>query len=530
MDDQDKVIAFLSRAESYGTPALPVARINTHISAIFLVGDRAFKLKRNVRYSYADFSELWQREKYCKLELELNRRSAPDLYKGVHTITEDEDGRLAFDGQGRVLDWVLEMKRFDQDTLFDRLARSGQLTALQIRTMADVMADLHKRAEVVRVDDGARPVFRILDGILVNLGAFAEFFGGAAVTEISARLRECAEQNRALLNSRALAGKIRRCHGDLHLRNICLIEGKPTLFDCIEFNDDLSCIDVLYDAAFVFMDLIAHGLDDLGNLAFNRYLDLSGEDGGLPLLPLFLSMRAAIRAHICMTTHKENGKPSDLAEARAYLSLAARLLVTQSPRLIAIGGYSGTGKSTLAQSLAAPFRPAPGARVLRSDVIRKRLAGVTPETRLPSSAYSREAARKVYAALQQQAIVALRAHYTVIVDAAFLQAEERDAIADLAKEMGVSFSGLWLHAPADMLMVRVKARQNDASDADTAVLQAQLSRDAGTISWQTIDTSGGTDAVRAMALRIIGECRSRQADEESVSGHEDGGAVETPFS
>ena len=191
-----------------------------------------------------------------------------------------------------------------------------------------------------------------------------------------------------MLDRRGAAGKVRRCHGDLHLRNVCLFEGKPTLFDCLEFSDELASVDVLYDLAFLLMDLEHRGLADFANLVLNRYLDLTGEDDGLAALPLFLSLRAAIRAHVTAAAMERAAQsaaePAMAAEARRYLELAAQFLRPRSCRLIAIGGLSGTGKSTLAAALA----PCLGARVLRSDVIRKRLFGVAPETQLPASAYT----------------------------------------------------------------------------------------------------------------------------------------------
>ena len=228
---------------------------------------------------------------------------------------------------------------------------------------------------------------------------------------------------RGLLDRRRANGKVRRCHGDLHLRNICLFDDKPTLFDCLEFSDALASIDVLYDLAFLLMDLEHRGLAEFANVVLNRYLDLTGEDDGLAAMPLFLSLRAAIRAHVTATAMDQAAaaerKQEPAAEARSYLSLAARLLRPRPRRLVAIGGLSGSGKSTLATALA----PAIGARVLRSDVIRKRLFGVTPETRLPAHAYAAEISRLVYETLRQRAAAALASGYSVIIDAVSLKPE-----------------------------------------------------------------------------------------------------------
>jgi len=306
-----------------------------------------------------------------------------------------------------------------------------------------------------------------------------------------------------LLDRRRMSGKVRRCHGDLHLRNICLFEGKPTLFDCLEFSDALASIDVLYDLAFLLMDLEHRGLTDFANIVLNRYLDLTDEDDGLAAMPLFLSLRAAIRAHVTaaaidQTTHPEQ-RSNMAAEAHRYLDLAARLLQPQPRRLIAIGGLSGSGKSTLAAALAATI----GARVLRSDVTRKRLFGVAPETRLPAQAYAPEVSHRVYEALRRKAAATLAAGYSVIIDAVSLTPEERQSFAAAAKAASVPFSGLWLTAPASTMETRLRARRRDASDASPEVLTQQLRQDAGPIDWFIIDADSGPEACLAAARREL---------------------------
>ena len=227
-----------------------------------------------------------------------------------------------------------------------------------------------------------------------------------------------------LLDRRRAAGKVRHCHGDLHLRNICLLDGKPTLFDCLEFDEALASIDVLYDLAFLLMDLEHRGLGHFANRVFNRYLDRSEEDDGLAAMPFFLSLRAAIRAHVTATALEHAAHAAAGAkmacDARRYLGLAERFLQPQPCRLVAIGGLSGTGKSTLAAGLAPELGLRPGARVLRSDVTRKLLLGVDPEERLPATAYTRETSARVYDALRRKAAMGLAAGYTVIIDAVAL--------------------------------------------------------------------------------------------------------------
>ncbi|HEX9447998.1 MAG TPA: AAA family ATPase, partial [Dongiaceae bacterium] len=300
-----------------------------------------------------------------------------------------------------------------------------------------------------------------------------------------------------LIEQRRCDGFVRQCHGDLHLGNICLIDEKPVLFDCIDFSEMISCIDVAYDLAFVLMDLCHRQRPDLANIVLNRWLDRSGDKHGLTLMPFFMSLRAAIRAHILATSHRDE-------EAVAYLVTAAKHLMVASPCLIAIGGLSGSGKSTLAQLLAPDFHPLPGARVIRSDTLRKRLAGVAPETCLPASSYNQDMSHRIYVKLLAEAQAALDAGHSVILDAAFLRPQERDHAAALAASLKVPFHGIWLDVPIDILKARIAARHDDASDADLQVLDHQLSLDLGTITWHRMLASADTEAISEELRRVLG--------------------------
>jgi predicted kinase len=312
---------------------------------------------------------------------------------------------------------------------------------------------------------------------------------------------------RELLDRRRAAGKVRHCHGDLHLRNICLFDGQPTLFDCLEFDDALASIDVLYDLAFLLMDLEHRGLAHFANRVFNRYLDRTAEDGGLAAMPLFLSLRAAIRAHVTASALRHAASADRGAktarDARGYLDLAERYLRPQPSRLVAIGGLSGTGKSTLAAGLASELGLRPGSRVLRSDVTRKLLLGVDPEQRLPVTAYGSEVSRQVYDALCRKAATGLAAGYTVIIDAVALRPEERRSFAEVARAAAVPFSGLWLEARPEAMADRIRGRIRDASDASPEVLAEQLRHDPGEIDWIRIDAGGGPEDCLAAARRTL---------------------------
>lgn len=506
-DDQREAIDFLGRPSSYGPGVERVDTIETHVSRVFLAGDRAYKLKRAVRLPYLDFSTVERRHQACAAELALNRRTAPALYLELRRLGRDQTGAVCFSEEGPAVDCLVVMRRFDQQLLFDALAKAGRLEAQIMDALADHIASFHAQAER-RFDQGAAAIGEIGES------NYRLLFGTPAAgfpIERVARVREIWRRRTAaaaqLLENRRAGGKVRRCHGDLHLRNICLFDGKPMLFDCLEFSDQLASIDVLYDLAFLLMDLEHRGLASLANRVLNRYLDRSGDDAGLAAMPLFLSLRAGIRAHVIATALEQAGSaekaPEMADEARRYLDLACSLLEPQPARLVAIGGLSGSGKSTLAAGLAPELGLRPGARLLRSDVTRKLLLGVAPEARLPEEAYSPAVTARVYDALRHKAATALAAGYSAVIDAVSLLPAERQSFAKIAHAAGAPFTGLWLEAAADTMTERLRARRGDASDATPAVLARQLRQDPGEIDWTCIDAGAGAKPALAAARRAL---------------------------
>lgn len=503
-EPQRAIFALLSDPAAYGPGVRDVERIDTHISAVFLAGDRAYKLKRAVRLPFVDFSTLEARHAACLMELTINRRTAPNIYIGVMAITREDDGRLALGGQGQAVDWLVVMSRLAGDDLFDRMAADGRLTRDHAFALADAVAALHQAAEV-RTGWGGEPGIR--QTIDSNAICFAQHIPSLFDAVDAGRATEGALawliRLAPLLDARRASGLVRQCHGDLHLGNICLVDGQPLLFDAIEFNDDFACIDVFYDLAFLIMDLRARGLTQMASWVLNRYLERTGDLEGLAALPLFLSLRAAIRAHVSATMLRTGGNDGWRAKALDYLALASDYLAPQPPRLLAVGGLSGAGKSRLARDLAPLIGAAPGAVVLRSDVLRKRLMGVAPEVRLPPEGYTPEMTEHTYQTLYDDIERALRTGHAVIADAVFARPEQRQAVETVATRLAVPFDGFWLEAPAEVMRQRIEGRRKNVSDATVAVLEAQLAYSLGDIHWTRLESSGSREQTFQDARAVL---------------------------
>ncbi len=518
--DQREIVSFLSHGGAYGRPDLPVERIETHAAMVFLVGDRAYKMKRAVRYSFLDFSTPALRHRTLEQELGLNRRTAPALYVGLTRVTREPDGRLALDGTGRAVEWLLEMRRFNQADLLSNIAERGELGGALIDQLAREIARFHRAAEP-RPEHGGfaglRDVIEGNAGDLARLSADSGLLDAAAVDTLNARSRALLAEHRELLERRRRTGCVRWCHGDLHLGNLVLLDGRPVAFDCLEFDPSLASIDTLYDLAFLVMDLVARNLAPGAQRLLDAYLDETGEAEGLALLPLFLSVRAAVRAKVAGLAAAGATKPglrqSQAERARGYLDLACTLADPPPPRLVAIGGLSGSGKSTIARLLAPGLGAPPGAVVLRSDLMRKALFGVAATTRLPDDAYSAEVSRLVFARMAEQAERLLRAGRSVIADAVFGHAEPRTLIERAAGRAGCRFTGLWLEAPAPALVARIAARRDDASDATIDVLQQQRAAARPDPRWIRVDASAEPDVVAESARAALdGPARSSARD------------------
>lgn len=508
---QEAVFAALADPALHGIEE-PVERIDTHSAVVFLAGPFAYKVKRAVWFPFLDFSTPEKRAAACAAEVEVNRANAPGLYLSVVPIVRTPRG-LALGGEGPILEHAVKMRRFDAAATLDHLAEHGPLPA-------DLVADLARTVSAAHAAAPRHPgwdtVSRLSAYVADNAAVFAahpDLFDPEQARALTDQSNAALARLTPLLEARSRAGFVRRCHGDLHLRNIALIDRKPVLFDAIEFSADIATCDVLYDLAFLLMDLWQKGQCAAANAILNRYLWAS-EDAqieGLAALPFFISLRAAIRAKVetAGLAHLEGER---LESARHHVqtsfALASDLAkpadeklpketwfgnVLQVNRgatwplfLIAIGGLSGSGKSTRAAGMAPVVWPSipPGAVILRSDIERKRLSGAAETEKLPPEAYTPAVTEKVYARLRTLAARVLAAGYCVIVDAVHARESERDAIEDVACQAGATFMGMWLEAPPEELMKRVEARTGDASDADGAVVRRQLDYDLGDIRWR----------------------------------------------
>jgi uncharacterized protein len=510
--DQTEVIAFLSDPASHAG-ANQIERVDTHGNLVFLTGHDAWKIKRAVRLAYMDFSTLEKRRIACEREIAINRRFSPDLYLGCVPITRTSHGGLAFSGDGEVVEWSVHMRRFDKGALLSSIASSGPLPEDLAKSLAAVVYASHLNAERSPTSSGAKTMRKLVRSVCASLGTY-KVLDGDQVARLTQGLNVEVDRSARLLDRRAADGFVRHCHGDLHLANVVMWQGRPSLYDAIEFDDEVATVDTFYDLAFLLMDLVQHGQRRAANIVLNRYLWRSGDRRdleGLAALPLFLGLRAAIRSMVTM----DRAKQEDATEARgnidcarSYLAAAHGYVKRSAPRLIAIGGHSGTGKTTLAAALAAGIGCAPGAVHIRSDLERKAAAGMGELERLPASFYSREASQHIYALLTGKASVALAAGFPVVVDAVYAREEERRAIAAVATMLGLPFDGIWLTADRDTLIARVQARQGDASDATPDVVDKQLEYVIGAMSpaWHLIDAGGSADRTLHLAtsqLRLL---------------------------
>jgi uncharacterized protein len=498
MDDaaiaQQDVLAFLADPATYGGGAEKVRRIDTHAASVFLAGDRALKIKRAVRFPFLDYSTLEKRKAACAAEIEVNRRLAPELYRGVIAITRDSNGRLAIGGDGAPVEWAADMVRFDENRTLDHLA--DEIDDDLADALGRAVAAAHDKAAIVDAEPWIKALGSYIDEHVEAFAEHRDIFPIAQADALAEKSRAHYRRIVPLLRERGRRGLIRRIHGDLHLGNIVLIDAKPVLFDAIEFSDIIGSGDVLYDLAFLLMDLVERKLQQAANIVLNRYLAETRrtEDfDALTALPFFLSMRAAIRAKVTAARMERAAAPERdkiAGSARAYFDFALRAIAPPPPQFIAVGGLSGTGKTRLARALAPHIAPMPGAVIVRSDVERKALFGAGETEKLAAAAYAPDVTARVYELIADKARRIVAAGHSAIVDAVFATPQERNAVTAAARAANVPLRGLFLTADLATRIGRVGGRTNDASDAGAAIAQAQENYDLGALRWPKIEASG----------------------------------------
>lgn len=441
--------------------------ITTSCAVVILKGKRAYKVKKSVDYGFLDFTSVEKRRKALLRELRYNQRMAADIYLGVEEIRGES---------------VLVMRRFDTAGVLAEQSQAQADWTPDMGLMHDlgqIVAQFHAGSEVCRDAEHAFNIKYVIDSNKKNIEVFRDELGAGAVDAYDRAIQAAYAEVIGDVQARFDEGYVRHCHGDLHLGNILIENGRPVLFDCIEFNERLSQIDVLYDLAFLLMDLWVRGHPEAANTILNMYVekaarledDVSGVYAGLKLLPLYMSVRAGVRCHV---NANYGGTPNYAMEkAKMYLAAAQAFLEFKPAELFAVGGLSGSGKSTHARRIAPQTGRAPGALVLRSDELRKRLWACPEFETLPKAAYSDAENARVYAHMFELAGTALKSGQSVILDATFRNEDRVREARALAVSQGAGFQALWMDVPADERLRRVQQRRNDVSDATPDIAGAQ---------------------------------------------------------
>lgn len=476
--------------------ALHVEVVETHISYLLLTGIYAYKIKKAVKLAFLDFSTLEQRRLDCERELRLNRRYAPDIYLDIVAICETPAGLdLADIGACRspALEYAVRMREFPQDCLASRVLERGELGGADVDAMAAELARVHRECDSSPPDDKLGSAANIQGWVSKSFAVIRPLLRDQADLQELARLEQWMEaesrSRRALIEARKKSGQVRECHGDLHLQNIVMQDGKPRLFDCIEFNEELRWIDVVNDAAFLAMDLHVRGRADYAHRFLNAYFDATGDYAGLPLLRFYMAYRALVRAEVALLsgTGAERFPDESYARYREHIDFAVQCTLPARAWLILMHGLSGTGKTTISTALLAET----GAIRIRSDVERKR-SGTS------AVSYSPQAIGANYEHLLELAGFAIDGGFGVIVDATFLRRAQRDLFAQYARRRGIPYVFLSLQAEPGELARRLASRRQhgaDASDADQAVLERQI------LNQDALGTDETAHAVRLDAMR-----------------------------
>jgi len=465
-----------------------IETLETHISWVLLTGNFAYKIKKPVNFGFLDFSTLEKRHTFCEQELRLNRRLAASLYLDVVSISGSED-KPVISANGEGFEYAVKMLQFPQSSQLDHMLAVGELSADHMDAIAHMVAEFHQAIQIAddSMDYGNKDaVYRPVEENFIQI---SEHFDTGPYADTLNTLRQWSRSEFVKLESmfaqRKQDGFVRECHGDMHLRNLIWLDGRPMAFDCIEFNPALRWIDVISEVAFLVMDLQDRQQHLLANRFLSAYLEVTGDYAGLSVLPFYLCYRALVRAkvdalYLEQKEFAEEEREQSLAELKSYLELASRYTQKPAPKLIVMRGVSASGKSSVSQTLVDAL----GAIRLRSDVERKRLFDIaltdSASNRIEAGIYSTQASQQTYAKLVVLAAEVIRAGYSVIVDATFMKYEQRQPFQALANRSGIPYIVLETTAPAGVLRQRITERKHDVSDAGPGVLEHQLS------NWQPL--------------------------------------------
>jgi len=471
------------RPDAYDHPVERVELVETHISWVLLTGSFAYKIKKPIDLGFVDFSTLELRRRYCHEEIRLNRRLAPDIYLEVNSITGSIDSPRLSSNDDEAIEYAVKMIQFSRTNELDRLVERGELTRSHIESLARMISTFHESSERAGPESIYGNGEQVIQPVEENFKQIRQRISDPESLEeleqVEKWSREQFQRLETLFERRKAEGYVRECHGDLHLANMAWIDGEPLVFDCIEFNPSLRWIDVLSEIAFLTMDLEERGCPELAYAFLNAYLELGGDYPGLPVLNFYFSYRLMVRAKVEAIRAYQQPRDSDSridAEEsfRTYLQLAVRHTHPGNPRLIITCGLSGSGKSSLTQSLLGSLQ----AIRIRSDVERKRLFSLSAEDdgklNTKASIYSADATKRTYEKLLELANTGLDSGCSIIIDATCLKAEQRAKFQALAVKKGVPYSILNITAPEEVLRERLEKREGGASDADVAVMKEQL--------------------------------------------------------
>lgn len=478
MSDLTALIPQMQKAEFYPHSADDdIELIQTHVSAVFLTGDYAYKLKKEVNFGFLDYSTLEKRKHFLEAEIEMNNAIAPELYLEVVSITKEGDN-YTLNGKGKAVEYALKMRQFPQENLFINLFEAGKLDIEKMTELGKIVAQFHESAKINDYISSFGKVDKVKEAFDENYQQTQGYIGRAQtqeqLTETQAYTDKFFAEKAALFEKRITDNKIKECHGDLHLKNICLWQDKIQLFDRIEFNEPFRFVDVMYDVAFVMMDLEAREKPDFANAFLNAYLEQTGDYEGLPLLHLYLSRQAYVRAKVTSFLLDDPNVPEKVKQeaqvtASNYYRQAWEYTQNLTGKLIVMSGLSGSGKTTVAKTIARKH----SAVHLRSDAVRKQLAGISVEGKGSNAIYTPEMSQKTYARLCQLGIMLAQEGFTVILDAKYDRINYRKQVIDAARDNDISLQIINCTAPMDVMRDRIDQRRGDISDATADLLASQ---------------------------------------------------------